>query len=225
MERQGTEQEILQEWLKGREIIYRLLARLYREGPGQDIIKPLLTEDTLAQLAQGEANEDSRKGCRMMDEELKAQESLEAYEAKLRQDYTRLFIGPGEIKAPPWESVYRSQERLLFGEETLAVREFYQSFGVSIKNLYREPDDHLSLELEFMSWLCAKALEELPGGEWKRYLEGQEKFLREHLLEWVPAFTRDMENNAETAFFRGLASFTRGFLLQDLEEVQAVLNA
>jgi TorA maturation chaperone TorD len=225
MERQGTEQEILEEWLKGREIIYRLLARLYREGPGQDIIKPLLTEDTLAQLAQGEANEESRKGCRMMDEELKAQENLEAYEAKLRQDYTRLFIGPGEIKAPPWESVYRSRERLLFGEETLAVRKFYQSFGVSIKNLYREPDDHLSLELEFMSWLCGKALEELPGGEWKRYLEGQEKFLREHLLEWVPAFTKDMENNAETAFFRGLASFTRGFLLQDLEEVQAVLNA
>ncbi|MCG0278860.1 MAG: molecular chaperone TorD family protein [Thermanaeromonas sp.] len=226
MEHQGTEQEILQEWLKGREIIYRLLARLYRESPGQDVIKALLAEDTLAQLAQGEANEESRRGCQMMDEELKSQkENLKAFEAKLRQDFTRLFVGPGGIKAPPWESVYRSRERLLFGEETLAVRKFYQSFGVSIKNLYREPDDHLSLELEFMSWLCARALEELPRGEWKLYLEGQKRFLREHLLEWVPAFTKDMENNAETAFFRGLASFTRGFLLQDLEEVQAVLDA
>lgn len=220
------EQEILQEWLKGRQIIYRLLARLYREGPSLDILKALLEEGTLSYLAQAEGNEESRKGCRMMEEELRAQGGdLKAYEAKLRQDYTRLFIGPGSVKAPPWESVYRSPDRLLFGEETLAVRKFYQSFGVSIKNLYREPDDHLGLELEFMAWLCAQALEGLSGGEWKRYLEGQQKFLREHLLEWVPAFTKDMENSAETAFFQGLASFTRGFLLQDLEEVQIVLDA
>ncbi|SMB98475.1 chaperone TorD involved in molybdoenzyme TorA maturation [Thermanaeromonas toyohensis ToBE] len=220
------DQDLLQEWFKERQIIYHLLARLYREGPTQDILQALLEEDTLAHLAQGEANEESRKGCRMMEEELKAQrENLKAYEAKLRQDYIHLFIGPGTVKAPPWESVYRSPDRLLFGEETLAVRKFYQSFGVTIKNLYREPDDHLSLELEFMAWLCAQALEGLSRGEWKRYLEGQQKFLREHLLMWVPAFTKDMENNAETAFFQGLANFTRGFLLQDLEEVQAVLDA
>jgi TorA maturation chaperone TorD len=33
---------------------------------------------------------------------------------KLKQDYTRLFIGPGELPAPPWESACLHNERLLF---------------------------------------------------------------------------------------------------------------
>src|SRR4051794_22478979 len=32
------------------------------------------------------------------------------------EEYHRLFIGPGPLVAPPWESYYRSKEQLLFEE-------------------------------------------------------------------------------------------------------------
>jgi TorA maturation chaperone TorD len=47
----------------------------------------------------------------------------------VRTDYSRLFIGPGKVITPPWESVYFSVERLTFQRETLQVREWYRRFG------------------------------------------------------------------------------------------------
>ncbi|MEI3231097.1 MAG: molecular chaperone TorD family protein, partial [Gordonibacter pamelaeae] len=42
---------------------------------------------------------------------------------QLRSVYTKLFIGPAKLPAPPWESVYATGGRpLLFQESTLAVR-------------------------------------------------------------------------------------------------------
>ncbi|GFN23412.1 TorD/DmsD family molecular chaperone [Thermanaeromonas sp. C210] len=218
--------ELLADWLKGREIIYGLLARLYREGPSREILAALDREGILARLAEEESNEEVREGCRRMQQELSGhQNDLDAYCVKLKEEYNRLFVGPGHLEAPPWESVYRSPDRLLFGEETLAVREFYHSFGLVNKNLYREPDDHLSLELEFMAWLCAQSADCLDkDSDWQRYLQGQQDFLRDHLIQWVPAWSKDMFDHAKTEFFRGLAQFTRGFILSDLKEVGAALN-
>lgn len=217
---------LLEDWLKGREIIYRLLASLYREGPVLEMLQVLGQEGTLAKLAAEEAQEEVRIGCRLMHQELVAHMAdLEGYRQKLEEDYYRLFVGPGHLEAPPWESVYRSPDRLLFGEETLAVREFYRSFGLVTKNLYREPDDHLGLELEFMAWLCAETIKNLAeGGEGTRYLQGQRRFLQEHLLQWVPDFCRDVTGHAKTDFFRGLGQFTRGFIQQDAEELERVLG-
>lgn len=219
--------DVLLDWLKGREIIYGLLARLYREGPDTEILAAMVRDGLLGRLAEEESSEEVREGCRRMQQELSAyQNDLDAYCAKLKEDYNRLFVGPGHLEAPPWESVYRSPDRLLFSEETLAVREFYRSFGLVNKNLYREPGDHLGLELEFMAWLCAQCADRLQkhGSDWRRYLQGQQDFLRDHLTQWVPAWSKDVFGHAQTEFLRGLAQFTRGFILSDLEEVGTALD-
>ena len=53
--------------------------------------------------------------------------------------------------APLWESVYLGKEHLLFEEVTLAVRECYHHYGLSFIREGNEPDDHIVIELEFLT--------------------------------------------------------------------------
>ncbi|APC08550.1 TorD/DmsD family molecular chaperone [Neomoorella thermoacetica] len=220
------EKELLAEWHQGRELVYSFLARIYPEGPARDLLAALVGEEFLVELAASSQNEDLITGCRQMQAELEARrQDLEAYRQELQGDYNRLFVGPGHLEAPPWESVYRSKEHLLFGEETLAVREFYRSFGLESRKKNQEPDDHLGLELEFMARLCREAAASIQsGGDADRFLAGQGRFLEEHLEQWVPALTADIQRAARTDFFRGLALFTRGWLAEDRVEVEMVLE-
>ena len=66
-------------------------------------------------------------------------ESLAAGEAEvdIRQDYNQLFVGPERMTAPPYESVHRSQERLIFEQETFLVRAAYAEFGLAAPRLNR----------------------------------------------------------------------------------------
>lgn len=128
--------------------------------------------------------------------------------ALVKRDYNRLFVGPDKLKAAPWESVHRSEEKLLFEEETLQVRAAYREFGLAAPRLNREPDDHIGLELEFLATLATRALDdpERTG----RYTAAIEEFLTDHLLQWVFTLTDLMLANTETEFLRGIAHLLAG---------------
>jgi len=201
----------LDEW---RAWVYLLLAQIFRTAPKRSLLQSLADDRLLSTLMGGVGDAELSFQCELVEQDISANE-LQQYEEMLREDYSKLFVGPGHLKAPPWESVYRSQERLLFGEQTLAVREFYRSYGLEAKQKNAEPDDHISLELEFMSYLCraGSAEEELS----EKYRAGQEVFLREHLLTWAPDFCSDVIQNAECRFFRGVAEITTRWLAMDAE--------
>ena len=135
----------------------------------------------------------------------------------LVQDYHRLFIGLGDVLAPPWESVYLGADHLLFEAPTLAVRQFYARFGLQAPRLNNEPDDHLGLELGFVVHLCALALrvaEEDDTAALDRHLQALREFLRDHLLRWAPdCFARTLEH-ARTDYYRGVATLARGTLTE-----------
>lgn len=138
-------------------------------------------------------------------------------EAALIRDYDRLFVGPYRLLAPPYESVYRTEEGLLFEEPTFQVRAAYQAFGLAAPRLNREPDDHIGLEFSFLSQLCARALDALDAQDeftLDTALAAQNAFLRDHLLVWGPACLRAAHQHGETAFYRGTAALGLGVLAQ-----------
>ncbi len=133
----------------------------------------------------------------------------------LRADYTRLFIGPGKVQVAPWESVRFSDERLVFQKETLQVREWYRRFGLQIQRMHNEPDDHIGLELEFVAHLAQLALgaiEKKSPELFDQMLDAQRDFMSEHVLRWGYTFCEELEENAQTEFFKGIAQFTQGAL-------------
>ena len=61
--------------------------------------------------------------------------------AEVAEEYTRLFIGPGELPCQPMESPYRTKDAAVFQENTLAVRAIFREHGLQLARLMRIPDD------------------------------------------------------------------------------------
>lgn len=200
-----------QEWQLWRSCVYLSLARLYRQEPDQEVLQAISEQRGLACLFE------EMNSVLPIVAEMESDISANAYEAgayqeQLSEDYNRLFTGPGPLVAPPWESVYRSKERLIFGEQTLAVRAFYHSFGLKATKQAQEPEDHIALEFEFLGWLCQQAAKASSPLEAQPFLTGQRDFFAGHVLEWVPVFCEDVRQGSETVFYRSLAQLTVAWL-------------
>lgn len=152
--------------------------------------------------------------------------SEKAY-SDLHWDYTRLFIGPYELPAPPWESTYLNKEHLLFQEETLKVRRSYLKYSFLPIEFGHEADDHLGLELDFMFRLNELALEAARQenyDEFMQLLTDQKSFLEEHLLKWAPQLAEKVVEHANTDYYRGMAKILKGFLILDLLALNELLS-
>ena len=132
-------------------------------------------------------------------------------------DHRDLFEGPDHVLACPYESVYLSDEHLTFEQETRNVRGFYQRFGLQAPSLGTEPDDHIGLELSFISSLCVLGLDAIeasdPDAE-TAMIASVGDFLEQHLLRWVDDCLDRVVQNATTDFYRGLGHLTRGTVRQ-----------
>jgi len=208
------------ELLAIRQLLYSFLGSSFLYLPNAHQIKTILHDSLFDELPLVIAGEDFQQGLSLLQTWTKESESRAFKEilAELRQDYTAMFIGPGHLLAAPWESVYLTEERLTFGEPTLAVREFYLRHGLEFAKKNSEPDDHFGLEMEFMSKLIAGQIQNLAEGlqEEAAFFESEQLvFLQEHLLKWTDDFTDNILNNARTLYFQGLARFTKGYVAWD----------
>lgn len=154
-------------------------------------------------------DEVSRRGARML------LDGADGDAVELARDYRALLVGPGDRFLPPYESVYRSREGLVFEEQTLQVRAAYRAFGLVAPALNREPDDHIGLELQFLAEVCLRSLDALDRGDddaLDATLAAHQAFLEDHLLVWAPAYLERVHDGAATEFFRGAALLTAGLL-------------
>ncbi|KAB2332811.1 molecular chaperone TorD [Bacillus mesophilum] len=139
--------------------------------------------------------------------------------------FLKLFFGPEHVMAPPWESVYRSKEGLLFGESTLAVREKLRQFGLVSEGENKEPEDHIAIELEFMKYLMtvsAEAIQDQDDLKLKKAMLYQFLLVDEHLVQWVKPFTERIIVAAESKLYRGSATLLRDFIIQEHQYLSAV---
>jgi len=209
------------EILKTKAVVYKVLGRLFLERPNRELIEQILKEKLFEDFPIEAKNPLFKNGTSLLktwsEEHQKDDPALIA--ANLAQDFDRLFVGPDHLLAPPWESVYLSQEKLMFGEETLAVRTFYARHGLQFVRKNKEPDDHLGLELIFLGELNTRASEAVDKKEEKEaeYLQKEAKdFIQEHLLRWLPALRQDIQQNAKSRYFKGLIDVVYGLLEDEL---------
>lgn len=113
----------------------------------------------------------------------------------LRVEYARLFVGPHELLAPPYESVYTDGGTVM-GETTVAVEDAYHAEGLAMKA--DELPDHIAIELEFCSYLAARNVEK--------------PFLKEHPARWVSPFCARMREHTKSGYYRALADCLEEFV-------------
>lgn len=220
--------EAVRPFLETRFFAYDLLRRTFLEEPSKEFLRFLREERLIESFPfRGEAD-------KIWEGAEQVVSFLQEYEGQsekkyndLHWDYTRLFIGPYELPAPPWESAYLNKERLLFQEQTLQVRQVYLKYGFLPGHFRQEADDHLGLELDFMYQLSSQSLEALKIKKFtllEEALHDQKAFLQDHLLRWVPAFSLNVIENAKLGFYQGMAKILDGYLALDLQALEELLD-
>lgn len=128
-------------------------------------------------------------------------------------------------ECPPYEAEY-GQSHIFQMTQTLAdIAGFYRAFGLQTAPNLCERLDHVSVELEFMHFLCLKeghAVEKRHGAERiAQCREAQAKFLREHLGRWALGFARRVQNEATGCLYERLCELLHAFVIRELAALGA----
>lgn len=211
--------------LAARYYIYNLLQHVFGNEPSLELLEVVTNEHTIESLQVLESEDNAFPDILRLFNEIKVEISADPDTVldKLKTEYTHLMIGPNKLPAPPWESVYRSKERLIFQESTLAVRRSYLKYQFLPANYPHEADDHLALELDFMANLAKLSLnsfEDSRFDEVVKLLIDQKLFLEKHLLVWIDQFTDLTQKSKTHYFYPQIALLTSQFLRRDM----AVIN-
>ena len=134
--------------------------------------------------------------------EIREEKQNPAFLEEAKDEYTRLFIGPMSLVAPPWESVYGQKDAMLFQESTLEVRNTYRQYGLIPEGYPHVADDELTADLT-----------------------GSSDFLKKHLLVWVPKFLERMKGAKTNILYPQMCLVLDEFLRKDAETVKEVLQA
>lgn len=209
--------------LRQRATTYGLLSRLFRKEVDQELLDEL--HDSPYRVSTGNTATD--EGNRLMATYLSGM--WENTPVELAADYNRVFFGHGyngHAAAYPFESVYTSEKRLLMQDVRDEVLALYRAAGLEKQPTWKEGEDHIALELEYMQVLgerAARAVELGKDEQAAQWLTTSQSFLDEHLLGWTPVLTEAMRGFAKTDFYRAVAYLTEGWLQTDEELLQDLL--
>ncbi len=208
-----------------RSATYGLLSRLYRVEVDEEFLKEMKGMRFPAATGNSQVDEGYRLIATFLSN------TWGNTITDLAIDYVRTFIGHGVdafSAAYPYESVYTSEKRLMMQDARDEVLAIYRSQGLDKQETWKEAEDHLALELEFMQILANRTVDALKAGDEDAAIDlltTQKNFLEDHLMAWVPMMTSDMRRFAKTDLYRGLASLTDGFMTVDFEFLQDLLQA
>ncbi|MDK9719516.1 MAG: molecular chaperone TorD family protein [Trichlorobacter sp.] len=133
---------------------------------------------------------------------------------ELLVEYSRLFLGPFKLVAPPYGSVWLDQSKAVMGESTARVAAFYQSHGLQLAEDFPELPDHITAELEFLSYLAFRQREATTAGDnagTAAYIQAQQEFLASFLLPWLTLFCEAISDDGEAPFYAAIAQCTLAF--------------
>ena len=146
------------------------------------------------------ANNLQEEGCALAQA---CEDALEDPEA-LSLAYARLFLGPFEILASPYASVYLDPEQRLMGPVSQAVAEEYATAGLAPGEGPNEVPDHVALEWEFLYYLTYQYV---ITGE-AQWVEKRNTFWSNHMDKWIPSFSKTVLKSTDHGFYSALAQFT-----------------
>jgi TorA maturation chaperone TorD len=122
----------------------------------------------------------------------------------LREDFNRLFVGKDLPLAPPIESLYNRDPES--NNNTAPVSGFYNSYGWVSKFKDKISDDHLGIELLFLTRLVDKYLvmdDEVCLVELRSEIR---RFIDLHLFSWIRFWNEKMQEHSVTLCYKGIAT-------------------
>lgn len=136
---------------------------------------------------------------------------------ELQKDYTWLCFVSKPRLVPLFESVYK--EGKLFQDSTFQIARLYDEAGLKLVEEFKLPPDHITLELEFMSYLIYQELEAIDSGNKKNQemaIRLQKETMLNHLGDFGMQFADNLKQHCRTPFFRYVAGILSKFMEMEI---------
>ncbi|MCL4780032.1 MAG: molecular chaperone TorD family protein [Gammaproteobacteria bacterium] len=139
---------------------------------------------------------------------------------QLQAEYSGLFeVGSQGPPVPIREDLQTGQRS---GTREDVVR-FYDYFGYVLDEKFAWQPDHLSLQLEFMHYLCFRESEQAE--EVLSYQLAQLDFAERHLVSWVPRFAAQVGQHAPGSLYARIVAALRDFIEEDFAWQKATVSS
>jgi TorA maturation chaperone TorD len=204
--------------------LYRVLSRGFSLEIDEAYLEWIvLLNPTIKQLAVHVDSKDFKKGSERLDAftervKLDYEKDKAIFLQNLAAEYASLFLNVGPKPVHLVESVYLGKEPLLYEEPYFDVVRIYQLYGFKKRASFKEPEDHIGVELEFMAHLCDLACASLEQGKkdfGSGYMNNQVEFLDLHLSKWTQKLAEKLRWATRNDFYLALADLLSGFVSTD----------
>jgi putative dimethyl sulfoxide reductase chaperone len=136
------------------------------------------------------------------------------------EDYYRLFTREEHPLAPVYESFYRKSSHDTKVCNVSDVTEFYRSYGWMPKFRPEKKDDHLGIELLFLTILIDKYMI-LDDEACRREMRNEiRRFIEEHIFSWITEWYKRVQEYSVTLSYKGISSLIYGCV----EDIHSVLS-
>lgn len=121
----------------------------------------------------------------------------------LISDYKRLFSPEGLPLTPAFESVYLKMSSTVTNSG-LPVTDLYDIYGFGSRFRGKIPDDHLGLELLFLTHLIDKLMK-LDDEPCRREMKKEiVRYIDSHILSWIPEWNKEIQANAQSLSYKAV---------------------
>ncbi len=180
-------------------------------------------------LCKNTENEEMKQGINGLSEfltELNAMKGDEKDEAllKVQQDHAMLLCLETSVYAD--ESYYTSNDKKFKQESYDKIMQIYDKYGFALNDNINESEEHVSIELAFMSKLADMSMEALKNDDNETYLDlinEQYNFHVNHFDAWIYDFVDNIiKFPIDERIYKNVTRFMNGFLIEDKEFLKEI---
>jgi len=189
--------------LKGYNMLFYFAGSMIMHEPSEECIVDFWERGILKNLPVSSSNPNFVKAASQLRESIT---DRAVFGKLMHEDFLRLFSRPLPVLAPVYESQYNMKISGSQSFNSSSVTEFYSSYGWESKFKGRIEDDHLGIELLFLTLLIDKYLtmdDEACKGEMRNEIR---RFIQNHILSWVPKWNNKIQLYANTLSFKGIGN-------------------
>jgi TorA maturation chaperone TorD len=139
--------------------------------------------------------------------------------SELNELYEANFGLLGGSKCPPYEIEYVPSKFTFQRSNMLAdIAGFYSAFGLQTSSSNPDRPDHVVMEFEFLAQLLQLHLQTVEGSGLESPTQAAicqgaaERFLKEHVVWWLPAFAKVLARQNPGGFYEAVAHFLAAFV-------------
>lgn len=138
----------------------------------------------------------------------------------LHDDFVRLFSNDQNALAPAYETLYLNKGIPQSGNMNGSVTEFYNSYGWKSKFKSKIKDDHLGVELLFLTLLIDKYMVLDDAACQLEMKKEVQRYISNHILSWIADWNEKVQTYSKTLSFKGIGTL----ILACIEDIYSIMS-